>query len=153
MSRYFKEIRRLIYLRLTSSEYWVSRISNRQRSKAVFSMSVLPSRFKGLLPTLNSLTDQSVLPNKIIINLPKYFKRDKTEYEIPEYVLNHPLIFINWIEEDMGPATKLLPTIDYFKNDPDQLIIIVDDDQIYPKDLVSTYVNMEEKLPDCNIYH
>ena len=114
----------------------------------MISLSVLPSRFKGILPTINSLTDQSVLPEKIIINLPRYFKRDKTNYEIPQYIHEHPLIELNWIEEDMGPATKLLPTISRYEKQPERLIIVVDDDQIYPRDLVSNYVENEKLLPD-----
>ena len=111
-------------------------------------MSVLPSRFKGILPTLNSLTDQTSLPQKIIINLPRKYKRDNTHYEIPEYVTSHPLVTINWIDEDMGPATKLLPTIINYSDKPDQLVIVVDDDQIYPKDLVANYITNEETFSD-----
>ncbi len=100
------------------------------------------------MPTLNSLTHQSVIPEKIILNLPKTFKRDKTNYKIPSYVTNHPLIEINWIEQDLGPATKLLPTLDLFKNEPDRLIIIVDDDQIYSHQMVENYVLNAEKMPN-----
>ncbi|RJE72725.1 MULTISPECIES: hypothetical protein [Reichenbachiella] len=124
-------------------------MSNKPRSKAVISLSVLPTRFKGLTPTLNSLTDQSVLPEKIILNLPKAFERDKAEYIIPDYVTNHPLVEINWIEKDMGPATKLLPTLNLYENEPEKLIIIVDDDQLYPKGMVENYINQSKSLPDA----
>lgn len=148
MNRFAKEIFRLIQLRTTKSNKWISAIDDKQRSNVIISMSVLPSRFKGILPTLNSLTDQSVLPEKIMINLPRVFKRDKTHYEIPEYVIDHPLVEINWIQEDMGPATKLLPTISYYEEDPNKLIIVVDDDQIYPQELVANYLENEKNLSD-----
>ncbi|MEP1118431.1 hypothetical protein [Ekhidna sp.] len=136
-------------MRSTKSDRWTLRVNSKERSKAVVSMSVLPSRFKGILPTLNSLTDQSVLPEKIIINLPKRFKRDKSDYKIPEYVSVHPLVEINWIEEDLGPATKLLPTISYYHKELNRLIIVVDDDQIYPKQLVENYLEKEKDFPDA----
>lgn len=149
MIRYVREITRLFMVRLTGPKRWTDRTINKMRSDAVISLSVLPTRFKGLKPTLNSLTDQSVLPEKIILNLPKTFRRDKTNYVIPEYVKNHPLVEINWIENDLGPATKLLPTLDLYKDDPDKLIIIVDDDQIYPRGMVENYIKHSKELPDA----
>ena len=136
MNRYMKEIFRLFQIRHSKPDRWIRQMEGKDQSGAIVSMSVLPSRFKGLLPTINSLTDQSVLPEKIVINLPRFFKRDKTDYEIPEYVENHPLIEINWIENDLGPATKLLPTLDFYEHNPDRLIVVVDDDQIYPREMV-----------------
>ncbi|MGL1887003.1 MAG: hypothetical protein OCD76_10860 [Reichenbachiella sp.] len=149
MTRVITETLRLITLRSTSPDYWIKRMEGKPTSDAVISLSILPTRFKGLTPTLNSLTDQTVLPKKIIFNLPKTFRRDKTEYTIPEFVKSHPLIEINWIEEDLGPATKLLPTLDLYEKEPDQLIIIVDDDQIYPKGMVENYLTNSKKLPDA----
>ena len=123
-------------------------MEGKKSSDAVISLSVLPTRFKGLKPTLNSITDQTVLPRKIILNLPRVFRRDKTDYKIPDYVKEHPLVEINWIEHDLGPATKLLPTLDLFKKE-DLLIIVVDDDQIYPQEMVENYCAYAKKLPDA----
>lgn len=147
--RIVNEVIRLFQMRHTSPQKWIAKTEKRKRSKAVISLSVLPARFKHFEPTLNSITDQSLLPEKIVINLPRYFKRDKTNYEIPEYVKSHPLIHINWIEEDLGPATKILPTMDLYKDDPDKLIIVLDDDQIYPKGMVENYVYHSQRLPNA----
>ncbi len=147
--RFIKEIWRLWSLRLSEYTHWIKGIEKKKRSNAVISLSVLPSRFKGLKPTLNSLTDQSLLPEKIIINLPQNFERDQSEYDIPYFVEKHPLVEINWIEKDLGPATKLLPTLDLYKDEPDKLIIIVDDDQIYPQGMVENYVKNSEHLSDA----
>ncbi|MEQ9467184.1 MAG: hypothetical protein RLN88_07195 [Ekhidna sp.] len=149
MSRYINEISRLFQIRNSRPEKWIKRLDGKPTSEAVISMSVLPSRFKGLVPTINSLTDQTVLPEKIMIDLPRYFKRDQTEYEIPGYIHDHPLVEINWIDEDMGPATKLLPTVDFYEHNPDRLIIVVDDDQIYARGMVENYLVYEKKLPDA----
>ncbi|MCV9386826.1 hypothetical protein [Reichenbachiella ulvae] len=149
MRRFVSEILRLFQVRITQPSYWVKKIQEKERSNAVISLSILPTRFKGLTPTLNSLTDQSVLPEKIILNLPKAFERDKAEYDIPDYVLNHPLVEINWIEKDLGPATKLLPTLDLYKEEPDKLIIVLDDDQIYPRGMVENYIANSKQLPDA----
>ena len=144
--RIAKEILRLWALRISASSYWVKKLAGKTKANAVISMSVLPSRFKGLKPSINSLTDQSVLPEKIIMNLPRKFKRDSSNYQIPKWVENHPLVEINWIETDLGPATKLLPTLDLYKEESDRLIIVVDDDQIYSKEMVENYVGHEKEL-------
>lgn len=146
--RIIKELIRLTRVRHTKPQIWIDKIKERSSSKAVISLSILPARFKHFEPTLNSLTDQTVLPEEIIINLPRTFKRDKTNYEIPDYVNDHPLIRINWIEEDMGPATKVLPTLELFNSEPDKLIIVLDDDQIYPEGMVENYVRHSEMLSD-----
>lgn len=112
-------------------------------------MTVLPSRVKGLMPIINSLTDQSLLPEKIIINLPRSFVRDNSIYTIPNWLEQHPLVSVNHIEKDLGPASKLLPTIDLYKKEPEKLIIAVDDDQIYSREMVENYVAWSEKLPDA----
>tara|TARA_Y100000310_G_C20642348_1_gene794663 strand:- start:914 stop:1789 length:876 start_codon:yes stop_codon:yes gene_type:complete len=147
--RIIKELTRLVQIRHTNPKKWIDRIEGKEKSDAVISLSILPARFKHFAPTLNSITDQTVLPEKIIINLPKTFRRDKTNYEIPDYVKAHPLIHINWIEEDMGPATKILPTLNLFKDEADKLIIVLDDDQIYPKGMVENYVKNSKDLPDA----
>lgn len=147
--RIISEVWRLLLLRNTKPERWIGTIEGKKKSKAVISLSVLPARFKHLEPTLSSITDQTLLPEKIIINLPRNFKRDKSNYVIPDYVNNHPLVEINWIEHDMGPATKILPTIEKFKNEPERLIIVLDDDQIYPHGLVENFVKNSEELPDA----
>lgn len=147
--RIVKEIARLFKMRHTNPKKWIDRIEGKKKSDAVISLSILPARFKHFEPTLNSITDQTVLPEKIIINLPKTFRRDKTNYVIPDYVKSHPLIHINWIEEDMGPATKILPTIELYEKEPDKLIIVLDDDQIYSKGMVENYVKNSAKLPEA----
>jgi len=147
--RWLTEIIRLYRLRYSKPSVWINKMNGKVQSKALISLSVLPTRFNGLKPTLNSLTDQSVLPAKIIINLPKAFDRDRSEYVIPRYVMDHPLVEINWIPKDLGPATKLLPTLELYKHDPDQLIIVLDDDQIYSKQMVENYIAYAKILPNA----
>lgn len=149
MNRLINETARLMELRASNPQKWINKTKGKNRSTAVISMSVLPSRFEGLKPTLNSLTDQSVLPEKIIINLPRFFKRDQSNYEIPDFVRHHPLVQINWIDEDLGPATKLLPALNMYEAEPDKLIIVVDDDQIYSRQMIENYIHHAEQLPDA----
>ncbi len=49
-------------------------------------------------------------------------------------------------ERDWGPATRLIPAL-HASEDPDATLITVDDDTIYPPDLVATLLAWQERLP------
>jgi hypothetical protein len=76
------------------------------------------------------MIDNGDIIHEVHLNLPKVFKRNNTTY--PEVKSPHPLIKIFTGMEDEGPATKLLPTLDRFR-DEDVLIISIDDDTYYNK--------------------
>lgn len=102
-------------------------------------LTTTPNRIKNIKPTLRSLIHQSVSPDMIILNVPKLY-RNSDPYIIPDFLLNMPKLKINRIEYDLGPATKLLPTLKKAEIDKDDLIIVVDDDQVYPYQLLENYL-------------
>lgn len=146
MLRFFSEVFRFLKL-----QYIGKTIPNhaKRNRNVVISLTTLPSRIEGLKYTINSLMDQTVLPDKVILNLPKLSKREKISYRIPDYIRNNPIIFVNHVDKDLGPATKLLPTLISYETDPEKLIIVLDDDQIYPKQLVENYLVQSKKHPDA----
>ncbi len=111
------------------------------RKDVYLSLTTIPSRIGTLKATINSLLDQSTKPKKIIINLAG-FEKD----QIPVFLLRKE-IELNLVTRDLGPATKFLPTLKLVPKDA--LVIIVDDDQVYPKTLVQNYVEASMKFPDC----
>jgi len=139
MISFLKETTRFLMVQYFRPSFFHKKTLAKKRSKVVISLTTLPSRIDGVKSTINSLTNQSVLPEKIILNLPKISKREKVGYQVPSFLKNHPLVFINEVEEDLGPATKLLPTLKLYEDEPDKLIVVLDDDQIYPKKIVGNY--------------
>ncbi|MBV6645851.1 MAG: hypothetical protein KI790_10400 [Cyclobacteriaceae bacterium] len=103
-------------------------------------MTTLPSRIANIGPTVASLTHQSILPGRILINIPKESSREKRGYNIPTFLKRLPLVEINVIDKDFGPATKWLPALEKYAKKPETQIIVVDDDEIYPHHLVSNYL-------------
>ena len=137
----------LRYLRILLFPAFFIRKSRRNTAKnVVITMTTLPSRIRNIRTTIASLLDQSIAPEKIILNLPKYSRREQIGYAIPRYLKNHPSILVNEIEEDLGPATKLLPTLKLFEGS-DTLIIVADDDEIYPKGLIENYLSHADRFP------
>lgn len=123
-------------------QYFTAKVEEEEvrRSNIVVTMTTLPSRIGNIQPTIASLCNQTVLPEKILINIPEYSKREKTGYRIPDFLKENPLVEINFTEEDLGPATKLLPALEKYWDNKDQLLMVVDDDEVYPKGLIENYL-------------
>ena len=119
-------------------------------TRYVVSFTSIPERFNKIGPTLASLLDARVpFFDEIVINIPvggytalsgKYFPEFETIKYIEE---NLSVVKIRRIETDYGPASKLIPTVIAETEDGrlDTRIIVVDDDQIYFPDSLTTLVN------------
>lgn len=101
----------------------------------VVAFSTTPHRINAIGPTLQSLYKQNINIDHIYISIPYIFKRDNLEYEIPNWLSNDKRVEI-LRSDDYGPATKLLGVLEQADLPPDAIIITVDDDINYPKNLV-----------------
>ncbi|MTH78214.1 glycosyltransferase family 2 protein [Paracoccus aestuariivivens] len=100
-------------------------------SPTIITLSSIPSRFHLLEPTLRSLLDQKLQAQEIRINIPLLYRRfpdwDGTLPQVPKGVT------IRRCDDDLGPATKILPTCrDYAGQDVD--LLFCDDDKLYDRD-------------------
>lgn len=89
----------------------------------IVSLTTTPDRIPYLNSVIESLLRQTLKPDKIILNIPHRCKNKK--YIIPE-ITGGDLIFINRCE-DLGPITKLIPTL-ALDLPPNSIIVTVDDD-------------------------
>ena len=113
--------------------------------KTIISLTSIPSRFKYIGKTLDSLLAQDMKVDKIILYVPKYYKRfNKKLNKLPPVPKG---IVAKFSDTDYGPATKILPAVKDFLNE-DVRIIFCDDDRIYPKNLVSTLISASKKRPN-----
>jgi len=123
----------------------VSKIKKLFSSKLYISMTSTPPRFKYLLEAVKKLKQQSKPFEKIILNIPKEYKRFPGEYQLPEEITNDEKVYVNYIDVDLGPITKILPVKDLdFIHDMD-LIFTVDDDIEYARNLLHRFVREFEK--------
>ena len=109
------------------------------------SLTSLPSRINNIDQTLNSISNQTLKPTKVFLNLPYKFKR------FPNYNFNNHQISI--LEkynleisrcEDYGPATKLMGSIEKIKSNYD-CVILIDDDHIYHPNTFEILINNFQK--------
>lgn len=116
----------------------------------IVSLTSFPARIYDVETTIQSLLMQKTKPNKIILWLGEE-KFCNKEADLPESLLELRKygLSIEWCK-DIGPYTKLVPALRKY---PDAAIITVDDDIIYPRNLVKKLYNAFETQPEyihCN---
>ena len=103
--------------------------------RTVITMTTIPSRINSFYYSLYSVLDQTHRVDEIIINIP-YTSRKNVPYVIPSWLTRlaraNKTITIHRCESDVGPITKLLPTLERYRHEHVHMIV-VDDDVIYKK--------------------
>jgi hypothetical protein len=115
------------------------------------SLSTVPKRmglWDSFEQNLTSLVNQKTdLDYKIILNIPYIYNITKEEYVIHENLLNfqkqNPKLIINRTE-DYGPITKIIGSFNISK-DPEDVLLICDDDQAYNEGMLDYQLKMQEK--------
>jgi hypothetical protein len=116
--------------------------------RIVVSLSTIPSRIQNINKVIDSILQSDIQPDLIYLNIPKISKKENKPYFTQGNL--HPKVFVNIVEEDYGPITKLYPTL-LKETDDDTIIICVDDDKEYDKKLIPYLVNYSHKYPDSCI--
>jgi hypothetical protein len=116
-------------------------------SDIVISLTTLAERINRITPTLYSLLDQSVLPKKIMVWIPKYSIREQKEVSIDD-LPDIPMVEYRMVDRDLGPITKLIPSLIEYDQNPNQRIICLDDDIIYSRHLIESYEAESQKNPE-----
>ncbi len=119
--------------------------------RVVVSLSTLPDRIENLRPTLQCLLRQTRLPDEIVIAIPEFSLRQQRGYLIPAFLKELPTVRILHSDSDWGPATKFIPAIqsELASDRPETLIVIVDDDRLYPRDAIATFLRYHAQLPNA----
>jgi len=117
----------------------------------IVSLSTLPDRIGRLRPTLESLLNQTRPPDEIVLAVPKFSIRQKRGYTIPSYLWQLPGVRLLQCETDWGPATKFIAIVQdqLAAGRSDSLIMVVDDDRVYPRNSIELYLHYHTKLPDA----
>ena len=113
-----------------------------KKQRIVVGLTTIPSRCDKLEETLVSLASQTLKPDAILISVPKMSKREGVPYPVPNIAKTVKRILpgvgkVVVLDEDYGPLTKLIGPL-FNEPDPETIIITVDDDQRYGKNMVAT---------------
>ncbi len=112
--------------------------------KVVVSFTTSPCRISKIKIMIDSILNQTRKPDYFVLNIPKIFPRTGESYDIPEFIKDNDDITVNVIDRDYGPATKVIPTIQFIKEKNLDLsntrIIYVDDDIKQLPNMISTFL-------------
>ncbi len=146
------ELYRYASLHVRSLSHYAARYLRKPASaKAdiIVTLTTIPSRIEKIYPALKSIMDQTMAPRRIYLAIPPFSVREQKEYKIPEALVNCPAIQIIDAQKDWGPASKLIPALIHSETKPDDIILAVDDDNIYPAEFLETFWQYSQKLPDA----
>jgi hypothetical protein len=132
----------------------------------IISLTTISSKFDNLHITIDSIINQTLLPSKIIINIPKIYNFRMNNSSIDLEKINafrakysNYNIFINLINEDYGPGTKLLGLLNsdiISKVDrSNTYIILIDDDSIYKPYMIQLFngcIKLNNEVEVCSHY-
>jgi len=116
--------------------------------QVIVSLTSIPPRLPYLQPVLYALLHTQTHPvAKIIVNIPNVYRNWPGEVTIPAFC-KQPRIIVNRLCVDEGPGTKLLGTVTTFKHSlENNMLLYVDDDQVYPPDLVAQHLLAHRLCP------
>jgi cellulose synthase/poly-beta-1,6-N-acetylglucosamine synthase-like glycosyltransferase len=119
--------------------------------RVIVSLSTVPDRIDNLGPTIRSLLKQTRPPDEIVLAIPEFSIREQRPYVVPKYISRLPRVRVLRCPEDWGPATKFIGAIqdELAAGRENTLIMVVDDDRLYPRDALETYLYYSEQLPNA----
>lgn len=114
----------------------------------IITLSTIPPRFASIAPALNSLLAQTSRPEAIELYIPRTYRRFPQWGgglpDVPEGVT------IVRVDEDLGPATKILPAAKA-RRGQDINLIYVDDDRVFGKTWVEQCLAQRRAHPGAAI--
>lgn len=112
--------------------------------RIVISLTTTAKRIKSIKDVLLSILQQTCTFDVLYVNIEK-------GCSVPCFLTNlanlNKRVIINFCERDYGPITKLVPTLQV-ERDPDTLILICDDDQLWAKNTLEYFIEGHKKFPD-----
>jgi hypothetical protein len=120
-------------------------------NRVIASLTTLPDRIFNLEPTVRCLLNQTRPPDEIVLSIPEFSVRQKRPYSVPKYLSEFSTLRILRCKADWGPATKFIPLVqeELAAGRTNTLIMVVDDDRIYPRDALETYLHYHEQFPNA----
>lgn len=131
---------RRIYVHIAPKKYALN--CKERKARVIVSLTSYPGRFAHIHTALKSMMLQTVKPDKIIVWLDEDAGRDKLTpkmLELEQYGIEYRAM-----PGDLKPHKKYIHAMREF---PDDIIITVDDDLIYSRDVIETLLRTHERYP------
>lgn len=125
------------------------REGNQNMRRTIVTMTTIPERIEKntIEKTLNSIAKQTIIPDVMYINISKLSKNnipypiDKLQTIVNKYP--NLKIKINIGDKDLGPITKIIPTLPFITELDN--VILIDDDVEYIPEMIEQLINTNEQ--------
>ena len=117
----------------------------------IVSIATLPSRIGQLRPTLDSLLNGELVPDRILVLRSDFSEREKSGYVVPDFLIDEEYcrgIIELKATRDLGPGTKILGALEYLEENC--YLVLADDDVSYHPRFLADIVNAQAARPDCS---
>lgn len=118
------------------------------KKRIVVGLTTTPRRISSIIPTLESLMNQSRKPDKIVLTLAYEMARTGETFKIPvqllSYIRDKPIEIVR--TPDYGPATKFVGLLLTEYDEPETYLVWFDDDVVYNKHAIKLLVSTASKL-------
>ena len=98
-----------------------------QKSPIVITLTAIPPRFQNLGRKFRAIEKQTLKPDHVELNIPEFYRRFPGE--VPSLPPLPKWVSVKRCQIDYGPATKVLPTVERWRNTVADLLVC-DDDRI-----------------------
>lgn len=143
--KFYLEANLIKHLHISSSNRGVSDNNVFEDSRLIVSLTTYGKRLHEVYLTIESIMQQTIKPNKILL----WLAEDMKDVDIPIHLKRQQErgLELKYCK-DIRSYKKLIPTMKEYPND---VIITVDDDVIYNTDTIELLVNAYRKRPNCVI--
>ncbi len=121
------------------------------KQPVIVSLTSFPAAIPYAFQAIQSILDGSVLPNKVILYLTiSQFGESGIPQELLKLANDNPVFEIRNYDRDIRSYRKLIPAL---KDFPDAVIVTVDDDVAYHKNMLRDLLRLHEQIPNAILAH
>lgn len=123
------------------------RKNKRTDERIIISMTTWSKRIGNVPIVIDSILKNSLKPDIIVLNLSEE-EFPRKEVDLPESIndlVRKNVIEIIWTQGNLKAFKKFIPTL---KEYPDDVILAIDDDFIYPSDFIESFITKHRLEPD-----
>lgn len=119
--------------------------------RIIVSLTSWPKRIGNLSNVLPYILNQSKQPDNIIVNLSlEEFPKKEKDFPVDfiNYINKNDKVSVNWVHKNTKVWKKIFPVLLKYKDD---LVISIDDDFIYPNDMIESFYKIHTNNPNSPI--
>ena len=120
-----------------------------EQKKVIVSLTSFPDVISFAKGAINSILEGNTLPDKLVLYLTfSQFEDNKIPLELSNLANNNSLFEIRNYNQDIRSYRKLIPAIKDFPND---IVVTIDDDVRYHKNMLRDLLHLHRQIPDAII--